>query len=139
MEYSAEYKKCIHDPIYFMEHYVIVNGKHITLTSYQKKFILNLQKNIMISAKEANKRTVEAIENNKILQERLKEKYYIETLDKIEKHIKKQIEKGYSFVDLKTGWMQPNVERIIKELRSNGYEVTLYPANITSEYIFIKW
>lgn len=93
----------------------------------------------MISAKEASQKTVEAIENNKILQERLKEKYYIETLDKIEKHIKKQIEKGYSWVDLKTGWMQPNVERIIKELKSNGYEVTLYPANITSEYIFIKW
>lgn len=93
----------------------------------------------MISAKEASQKTVEAIENNKILQERLKEKYYIETLDKIEKHIKKQIEKGYSFVDLKTGWMQPNVERVIKELKSNGYEVTLYPANIISEYILIKW
>lgn len=39
MEYSEEYKKCIHDPVYFMEHYVIVNGKHITLTSLQK-FIL---------------------------------------------------------------------------------------------------
>ena len=39
MEYSAEYKKCIHDPIYFMEHYIVVNGKHITLTQCQK-FIL---------------------------------------------------------------------------------------------------
>lgn len=36
MEYSAEYKKCIHDPIYFIEHYVIVNGKHISLTPLQK-------------------------------------------------------------------------------------------------------
>ena len=93
----------------------------------------------MITAKEASQKTVEAIKNNKMLQERLKEKYYLETLDKIENHIKKQIEKGYSFADLKTGWMQPNVERIIKELKSNGYKVTLYPANITSEYILIKW
>ena len=93
----------------------------------------------MISAKEANKKTVEAIKDNKVLQERLKEKYYLETLDKIEKHIKKQIEKGYSFVDLKTGWMQPNVERVIKELQSNGYKVTLYPANIISEYLLIEW
>lgn len=37
MEYSAEYKKCIHDPIYFIEHYVIVNGKHITQS---QKFLL---------------------------------------------------------------------------------------------------
>lgn len=140
MEYSAEYKKCIHDPIYFMEHYVIVNGKHMTLTPYQKLILKQLtKKNIMITAKEAGQKTVEAIKNNKMLQERLKEKYYLETLDKIEKHIKKQIEKGYSFVDLKTEWMQPNVERVIKELKSNGYEVTLYPANITSEYILIKW
>lgn len=38
MEYSAEYKKCIRDPIYFIEHYVIVNGKHITHTetTYKK-------------------------------------------------------------------------------------------------------
>ena len=39
MEYSAEYKKCIHDPIYFIEHYVIVNGKHITLTQSQKALL----------------------------------------------------------------------------------------------------
>ena len=36
MEYSAEYKKCIHDPIYFMEHYITVNSKHISLTPLQK-------------------------------------------------------------------------------------------------------
>ena len=93
----------------------------------------------MISAKEASQKTAEAIKNNMILQESLKEKYYLETLDKIEKHIKKQIEKGYSFVDLKTGWMQPNVERVIKELQSNGYKVTLYPLGIMSEYIFVEW
>lgn len=93
----------------------------------------------MISAKEASQKTAEAIKNNMILQESLKEKYYLETLDKIEKHIKKQIEKGYSFVDLKTGWMQPNVERVIKELQSNGYKVTLYPSGIMSKYIFVEW
>ena len=93
----------------------------------------------MITAKEASQKTVKAIKNNKMLQERLKEKYYLETLDKIEKYIEKQIEKGYSSIELKTGWMQPNVERVIKELKSNGYEVTLYPANIISEYILIEW
>ena len=93
----------------------------------------------MITAKEASQKTAEAIKNNEVLQERLKEKSYLETLDKIEMYIKKQIEKGYFFVDLKTGWMQPNVERVIKELKSNGYKVTLYPADITSEYILIGW
>lgn len=44
MEYSAEYKKCIHDSIYFIEHYVIVNGKHITLTPYQKIILKQLTK-----------------------------------------------------------------------------------------------
>ena len=42
MEYSAEYKKCIHDPIYFIEHYVIVNGKRITLTQSQKSLLKKL-------------------------------------------------------------------------------------------------
>ena len=42
MEYSAEYKKCIHNPIYFIEHYVIVNGKHITLTQSQKSLLKKL-------------------------------------------------------------------------------------------------
>ena len=46
----------------------------------------------MITAKEASQKTTEAIENNKMLQERLKEKSYLETLDKIEKHINKQIQ-----------------------------------------------
>lgn len=44
MEYSAEYKKCIHDPIYFIEHYVIVNGKHITLTQSQKLILKRFTK-----------------------------------------------------------------------------------------------
>ena len=93
----------------------------------------------MITAKEASQKTVEVIKNNKMLQERLKEKSYLETLDKIEKYINKQIEKGYSSIDLKTGWMQPNVGRVIRELQSNGYKVTLYPANIMSKYILIEW
>lgn len=42
MEYSAEYKKCIHDPIYFIEHYAVVNGKHITLTQSQKSLLKKL-------------------------------------------------------------------------------------------------
>lgn len=93
----------------------------------------------MLTAKEAGQKTVEAIKNNKILQERLKEKSYLETLDKIEKHINKQIEKGYSSVDLKTGWMQHNVGKVIKELQSNGYKVTLYPSGIIPEYILVEW
>lgn len=39
MNYNDEYDKCIHNPIYFIEHYVIVNGKHLKLTSSQKLFI----------------------------------------------------------------------------------------------------
>lgn len=36
-------------------------------------------------------------------------------------------------------WENHNVERVIKELQSNGYKVTLYPSGITSEYILIEW
>ena len=42
MEYSAEYKKCIQDPIYFMEHYAIVNDKRITLAQSQKSLLKRL-------------------------------------------------------------------------------------------------
>ena len=57
MEYSAEYKKCIHDPIYFIEHYVIVNSKHITLTPYQKLILKRFtKKKQMKSTKEKKKR-----------------------------------------------------------------------------------
>ena len=35
-ELHKEYKKCMCDPIYFMEHYITVNGKHISLTPLQK-------------------------------------------------------------------------------------------------------
>lgn len=44
MDYSSEYKKCIHDPIHFIEHYVIVNGKHITLTQSQKLILKRFTK-----------------------------------------------------------------------------------------------
>lgn len=44
MNYNKEYGKCIHDPIYFIEHYVIVNGKHLKLTSFQKLFISKINK-----------------------------------------------------------------------------------------------
>lgn len=44
MNYNKEYDKCIHDPIYFIEHYVIVNGKHLKLTSFQKLFISKINK-----------------------------------------------------------------------------------------------
>lgn len=33
------YKKYLEDPVYFIEHYCLINGKHIKLKDYQKKFI----------------------------------------------------------------------------------------------------
>ena len=140
MEYSAEYKKCIHDPIYFIEHYVIVNGKHITLTPYQKLILKRFtKKNIMISAKEANKRTTEEIYKNEQIQELYKEKHYQEVLNKVEEHISKQIKEGYFFVDLKTSFMYPFRDRIMEELVRNGYRVELCPSHIMSEHLMITW
>lgn len=34
-----EYKKCLEDPIYFIEKYCLVNGNPIRLKDYQKTFI----------------------------------------------------------------------------------------------------
>ena len=34
-----EYKKCLEDPIYFIENYCTINGKSIKLKDYQKIFI----------------------------------------------------------------------------------------------------
>ena len=34
-----EYKKCLEDPIYFIEKYCLLIGKHIKLKDYQKAFI----------------------------------------------------------------------------------------------------
>lgn len=42
MDYSTEYNKCILDPIYFIEHYIIVDGKNIILKPHQKLFIKKL-------------------------------------------------------------------------------------------------
>ena len=39
---KEEYIKCIEDPIYFIEHYILVNNEHIVLKDYQKK-LLKLQ------------------------------------------------------------------------------------------------
>lgn len=44
MNYSEEYDKCIHNPIYFIEHYVTVNRKYLKLTSSQKLFINKINK-----------------------------------------------------------------------------------------------
>lgn len=45
MKYNIERNKCIQDPIYFIEYYVIVNNKNIVLKPYQKLFIKMLSKN----------------------------------------------------------------------------------------------
>ena len=34
-----EYKKCLKDPIYFIENYCLINNKSIKLKDYQKSFI----------------------------------------------------------------------------------------------------
>ena len=36
---TKEYRKCLKDPIYFIENYCLVNGEHIKLNNLQKKFI----------------------------------------------------------------------------------------------------
>ena len=37
-------KKLLDDPIYFIENYIVVDGEHIVLHDYQKKFIKLFQK-----------------------------------------------------------------------------------------------
>lgn len=39
MQLVDEYKKCLEDPIYFIEHYCLINGNPIKLNNSQKKFI----------------------------------------------------------------------------------------------------
>lgn len=46
-----EYKKCLEDPVYFIENYCTVNGKSIKLKDYQKAFI-----KYIIKHNERNKR-----------------------------------------------------------------------------------
>lgn len=42
MDYNIERNKCIRDPIYFIEHYVTIDGKNIILNSHQKSHIKKL-------------------------------------------------------------------------------------------------
>ena len=42
MDYNTERDKCIHNPVYFIEHYVTIDGKNIILNSHQKLFIKKL-------------------------------------------------------------------------------------------------
>lgn len=90
----------------------------------------------MITAKEAKKRTFESDR----MKEMLKEKHYKEVCEKISNHIEKQAASGYYFADLKTSFMYPFRDRIISELKYNGYEVELHPASdFLQEYLLINW
>ena len=90
----------------------------------------------MITAKEAKKKTFESDR----MKEMLKEKHYKEVCEIVSNHIRKQTERGYFFVDLKTGFMYPFRDRVISELKHNGYEVKLYPSDgILQEYLLISW
>lgn len=90
----------------------------------------------MITAKEAKKKTFESDR----MKEKLKEKHYKEVCETISRHIIKQAELGYFFVDLKTSFIYPFRDRVISELKHNGYEVELHPASgILQEYLLISW
>lgn len=90
----------------------------------------------MITAEEAKKKTFESDR----IKEMLKEKHYKEICEIISNHIRKQTERGYFFVDLKTDFMYPFRDRIISELKYNGYEVELHTASgILQEYLLISW
>lgn len=90
----------------------------------------------MITAEEAKKKTFESDR----MKEMLKEKHYIEVCEKISNHIEKQAASGHYFVDLKTSFMYPFRDRVISELKYNGYEVELHPASgILQEYLLISW
>lgn len=39
MQLVDEYKKCLEDPVYFIEHYCLVNGQPIKLKNCQKKHL----------------------------------------------------------------------------------------------------
>lgn len=90
----------------------------------------------MITAKEAKKKTFESDR----MKEMLKEKHYKEVCETISRHIIKQAELGYFFADLKTSFMYPFRDRVISELKYNGYEVKLCPSDgILQEYLLINW
>lgn len=42
MGYNTERKKCMSDPIYFIEHYITLNCQNIRLNSHQKLHIKKL-------------------------------------------------------------------------------------------------
>lgn len=44
MDYNTERDKCIHDPVYFIEHCIIVDGKHLKLTLLQELLINKINK-----------------------------------------------------------------------------------------------
>lgn len=89
----------------------------------------------MITAKEANKK---AFESEKA-KELLKEKHYQEILKKVEDKISEYAEKGRFIIDLKTNFMYPFRDKIIEELRRNGYDVELFPSGIVAEHLWISW
>ena len=90
----------------------------------------------MITAEEAKKKTFESDR----MKEMLKGKHYKEVCEKISNYINKQTESGYHFVDLKTDFMCPFRDRVIFELKYNGYEVELHPSTgILQEYLLISW
>lgn len=90
----------------------------------------------MITAKEAYRKTLES----ERMKDQLKEKHYLEIIDKIRTAISKQALNGYFSIDLKTSFMYPFLDRVIRELESNGYNVELHPTNgILSEYLLISW
>ena len=49
MGYNTERNKCMCDPIYFIEHYIMFKGKHIVLKQYQKLFIKKLYEQYRIT------------------------------------------------------------------------------------------
>lgn len=58
MEYNTELNRCIRDPIYFMEHYITINGKNIVLTPYQKLFLKRINRksmNLIVKAQFPNR------------------------------------------------------------------------------------
>ena len=89
----------------------------------------------MITAREANKKTFKSEKAKELL----KEKHYQELLKKIEDKILERVSTGDFFVRLNTVFMYPFRDRIIEELRRNGYKVELCPSYIMSEHLMITW
>lgn len=86
----------------------------------------------MITAKAANNKTFETKEAKELL----KEKHYLEVLNKVEYKITEAIESGHFNTALTTDFMYSFRDKVIKELTSNGYKVTLQPE---TSIITISW